>query len=204
MWRISQVSVNRWVTVCDVCGRLSLVLINELKYLVSLMLMISNQIGIIQKNHSEEFTLKSLTSLFVLKAHNGFESFWMPSGLVWSSAEVRCAVWSRQMDLQAAATRESPGLDPAGSLFRIEWVRVGWARAGGGSARSAALWSWSLGGFRTPPGVYGDERGSPSVLGRERRKKAVHRKTMSHFSKKKEDSATMWTSTLKYCCQKLS
>lgn len=60
---------------CDVCGRLSLVLINELKYLVSLMLMISNQIGIIQKNHSEEFTLKSLTSLFVLKAHNGFESF---------------------------------------------------------------------------------------------------------------------------------
>lgn len=78
----------------------------------------------------------------------------------------------RLIDLLAAVTHESPGLDPAGSLFRIEWVRVVWARAGGGPARSAALWSWSLGGFQTLPGVYGDERGSPSVLGREWRKES--------------------------------
>lgn len=92
-----------------------------------------------------------------------------------------------QMDLLAAVTHESPGLDPTGSLFRIEWVRAVWARVGGWPGRSAALWSWSLGGFRTPPGVYGDERGSPSVLGRERQKRAVHRKTTSPFSKKKDD-----------------
>lgn len=95
-----------------------------------------------------------------------------------SSPEIRDG---GRMDLLAAVTRESPGLDPAAPLFRIEWVRVVWARAGGGPARSAALWSWSPGGFRTPLGVYGDERGSPSVLGRESKGWRVHLKTKSHF-----------------------
>lgn len=70
-------------------------------------------------------------------------------------------------DLLVAVTRVSPGLDPANSLFRILWARALWVRAGGGPARSAALWSWSPGGFQTPPGVCGHGSGSPSVLGGE-------------------------------------
>lgn len=69
------------------------------------------------------------------------------------------------LDSLAAVGRASPGWGPAGSPSHIWWGRVVWGRAGGGPARSAALWSWSPGGFRTRPGVCGGEGGSPSDLG---------------------------------------
>lgn len=136
-------------------------------------------LGLIQKKKKAFRRICTDESHFLICVQGPWQVCAFPSVLclleICSSPEVRDG---GRMDLLAAVTRESPGLDPAAPLFRIEWVRVVWARAGGGPARFAALWSWSPGGFRTPPGVYGDERGSPSVLGRGRR---VHLRVLDYI-----------------------
>ena len=79
---------------------------------------------------------------------------------------VNCG-WDK--DLLAAATHVNVhlDLDRAGFLDHIVWRRVVWVRARGGPVHSVALWSWSLGDFRTLQGAREDEGGTPSDLNEE-------------------------------------
>lgn len=81
---------------------------------------------------------------------------------------IECIIgWQRHLLVAVTHVDVPQELDRAGFLHRIVWGRVVWGQSGAEPAHSAALWSWSLGGFQTLQDVHEGEGGSPSDLNRE-------------------------------------